>query len=81
MKKIFSLLIVFVVSASTIFAQPANRKQKAKQPNNFSWGLSTPGTNAKTGETTKEGTNLPANTKPKANRPKQGTSGKRKNKP
>lgn len=38
MKKIISVLAVFIISANTLFAQPPNRKVKPKTPNNYQSG-------------------------------------------
>jgi hypothetical protein len=38
MKKIISALLLFIISANTLFAQPSNRKVKPKKPNNYQSG-------------------------------------------
>jgi hypothetical protein len=38
MKKIISALLLFIISANTLFAQPSNRKVKPKKPNNYQYG-------------------------------------------
>ncbi len=43
MKKIISLLVLFIISANTLFAQPPNRKVKPKKPNNYQTGSSSGG--------------------------------------
>ena len=72
MKKIINLLAVFIISANTLFAQPAKRKPTPKSSNNFSWGESQtqPTTKVKTKTQTGRlrGDSLDAVLKPKQRR-------------
>jgi hypothetical protein len=73
MKKIISVLAVFIILANTLFAQPAKRKPAPKSASNFSWGES------QTQPTTKVKTNTPTRMRPddstSALKPKQRRKG------
>ena len=80
MKKIISVLVVFIIAANTLFAQPSNRKVKPKKPNSYQSGGSAGGNVVATPKTQAKGADVAMDnvraTKPKANNRKSGTKGK-----